>query len=43
MVNALASAAKGPGFDPCDRRGKFSVFEHAFAGITLNKYAVDVN
>ena len=28
VVSALASGARGPGFDPRDRRGKISVPEH---------------
>ena len=42
MVSTLAFSARGHGFDPCDRRGKLWVSEHAFliVGMTLNKCAV---
>ena len=33
MISTLASGARGPGFDPCSRRGKISVSEHAFLSV----------
>ena len=30
VVSALASGARGPGFDPSGREGNISVSEHAF-------------
>ena len=30
VVSAMASGARGPGFDPRNRRGKMSMPEHAF-------------
>ena len=33
MVSALAFSARGHGFDPCGRRGKTALSEHAFCSI----------
>ena len=33
VVSALTFSARGHGFDPRSRRGKFSVSEHAFLSV----------
>ena len=33
VVSAVASNARGPGFDPSSRRGKVSVSDHAFLSV----------